>query len=218
MFDNPLFLAYYLPSLLIGFALHEAAHAYSADYLGDKTSRMMGRLTLNPLKHLDPFGSVVLPLLLILAGSPFIFAAAKPVPVNPQNFKRPYMDFAIVALAGPMANILLAIFGALTLRFLDPASGAFAFFIIFIWANMVLAFFNLLPIPPLDGSKVLAGFLPRAWASKIFELDAVGFLILMGVVLLGSFAGIPIISTWIGWLMTAFLPILQQVSGLPLFA
>ena len=113
-------LSFYAISLLIGFSLHEAGHAYSANHLGDSTSARMGRLTLNPIAHLDPFGSIILPALLIVVQLPLImqgqfplvFAAAKPVPVNPQNFKRPQADFAFVAAAGPMVNIVLAFSGS----------------------------------------------------------------------------------------------------------
>ena len=214
MLDQPVFIAYYLIALLVGFSLHEAGHAFCADYLGDTTSRRLGRLTLNPIKHLDPFGSVALPLMLIAVGSPFVFAAAKPVPVNPGNFRRPYTDFAITALAGPMVNIFLALLGAFALRFVDPGV-ATDFLLVFVLTNAVLAFFNLLPIPPLDGSKIIAGFLPAPLAQRILALDRVGFLILMGLILLGSVIGLNLIGLWIGFLLAAFGPLLDQASGLP---
>ena len=214
MLDNPLFIAFYLISLLIGFSLHEAGHAFCADYLGDKTARHRGRLTLNPIKHLDPFGSLGLPLILIAIGSPFVFAAAKPVPVNPRNFRRPYMDFAITALAGPMVNIILALLGAFAFRFADLGSTAFDFLIIFVWANSVLAFFNLLPIPPLDGSKIIAGFMPPVLAQRILSLDRVGFLILMALIFGSSIIGFDVLRLWILTLLQAFSPLLDQASGL----
>ena len=213
---DPTLIAFQIVSLLIGFSLHEAGHAYCADYLGDKTSRQLGRLTINPIKHLDPFGSVLLPLMLILAGSPFIFAAAKPVPVDPRNFRRPYMDFAIVALAGPMVNIILALLGAFALRFFVEQPAILGFLSVFILINSVLAIFNLLPIPPLDGSKIIAGFLPRQISRQILALDRVGFLILLGLILIGSATGFDILRLWIGTMLQAFLPLLEQASGLSL--
>lgn len=207
-------IAFQIVSLLIGFSLHEAGHAYCANYLGDPTSRNLGRLTVNPLKHLDPFGSVLLPLMLIAAGSPFIFAAAKPVPVNPQNFRRPYMDFAIVALAGPMVNIFLALIGAFALRFFINNDPVLDFLVVFIEINAILAIFNLLPIPPLDGSKIVAGFLPRPLANQILSMDRFGFLILLGLILVGSYTGFDVLRLWIGTMLQAFLPLLELTSGL----
>ncbi|MGB0785451.1 MAG: site-2 protease family protein [Alphaproteobacteria bacterium] len=214
---DPILIAIQLISLLIGFSLHEAGHAYCASFLGDNTSQKLGRLTANPLKHLDPFGSVVLPIMLILAGSPFIFAAAKPVPVNPRNFKRPFADFAIVALAGPMVNIFLALAAALTMRYtgLDNAM-LITFLVFFIWINLVLAFFNLLPIPPLDGSKVLAGLLPRAAASQFIRLEKFGFLFLILLIFGGSLLPFSPLAEWIFFLKAAFNPLLEHAAGFPL--
>ncbi len=211
---DPTTLAFQLIALLIGFCLHEAGHAYCANYLGDPTAKHRGRLTLNPIKHLDPFGSVILPLMLILAQAPFLFAAAKPVPVNPGNFRRPQTDFAIVALAGPMVNILLALLAAVAYGLVDPATALGTFLNVFIIVNAVLAIFNLLPIPPLDGSKIVAGFLPRKLAKRLLALDRAGFLILIALLVLGSFTGFDVIRIWIGFMIQAFEPLLQQAAGL----
>ena len=209
-------IAIQISSLLIGFSLHEAGHAYCAKFLGDNTSERLGRLTLNPIKHLDPFGSVILPLLLILAGSPFIFAAAKPVPVNPSNFKRPITDFAIVALAGPMVNILLAIVAAFAFRFVSMEDNGLVitFILMFIWINMVLAFFNLLPIPPLDGSKIIAGIMPKDMAIQWLQLERMGFIFLLIFIVGSSFLPISPILVWIEFLERALTPILNSVSGI----
>jgi Zn-dependent protease len=173
--------------LLIAFTIHELAHALTADYLGDPTPRRMGRITLNPLKHLDPFGT----LLLILAG----FGWAKPVMVNPMNMRgNPRTSMAIVAAAGPLSNILMALLAALIFRLglaefstSAPAGSLPSFSFIlseFIWINLILAFFNLIPVPPLDGSKILFAILPGELAFRLRPLEQYGFIILMGVVFL----------------------------------
>ncbi len=206
-----------ITSLLIAFSLHEAGHAYCANYLGDKTAKRLRRLTLNPIPHLDPFGSVILPLVLIASGSPFIFAAAKPVPVQPGNFKRPITDFAIVALAGPIVNILLAILGAALLGMGSFTGLAQAFLIQFVWINIVLALFNMIPIPPLDGSKVIAALMPRTMALRWLSLERYGFLLLGGLILLSFILPVSLIALWVLTLATGLIPILNSVSGLDFF-
>ena len=151
--------------LIMSVVIHEMGHAYAANWLGDPTARLEGRLSANPLVHLDPFMSVILPGLLILSGSPLLFGAAKPVPYNPYNFSNQKWGEAIVAVAGPATNILLAIIFAIIIRvseFTTIFSETFvslAFQIVIL--NLFLAFFNLVPIPPLDGSKILPNFLFR---------------------------------------------------------
>jgi len=149
--------------LVLGFSviLHEVAHGYMANYLGDPTARLQGRLTLNPISHIDPLGTIILPAFLFLTGSPILIGYAKPVPYNPYNIKHPFGE-ALVAGAGPATNILLALVFGLLLRFMgaDIDSGLAQALTIITSINIFLAIFNLTPIPPLDGSKVLSALLP----------------------------------------------------------
>ncbi|TSC68365.1 MAG: Peptidase M50 [Parcubacteria group bacterium Gr01-1014_56] len=141
--------------------LHEVAHGYMANWLGDPTARLAGRLTLNPLKHIDPMGSIILPALLAITHSPILIGYAKPVPYNPYNLPGKY-DETLVAGAGPATNIFLVILFGLAIRFLgaDVSQTMLEAFAVITYINMLLALFNLIPIPPLDGSKILSGLLP----------------------------------------------------------
>jgi Zn-dependent protease len=176
-------------TLVIAFTIHELSHAVTAVQLGDDTPRRMGRLTLNPLAHLDPIGS----LLLIVAG----FGWAKPVQINPYNLRtNPHVGMAIVAAAGPISNFLMALIGAIPFRLslLSPFSGAAGpvlpspsgFLLDFIEINLLLMFFNLIPIAPLDGSKILAGFAPREWDGLLATLEQWGPFLLLALVFLGQ--------------------------------
>lgn len=168
MFD-PLII-FQLVVLMCSVIIHEISHGYVAEYLGDSTARVAGRLTINPLKHLDLFGSVLLPLLLALAGQPII-GWAKPVPYNPYNLKDPKRGGGLIALAGPLSNLLIAFVLGLAVRAVQVMSlgatlqGALLteMLVVAVTINVVLAIFNLLPIPPIDGSKVVTLILPRRW-------------------------------------------------------
>jgi Zn-dependent protease len=170
-----------LIALVPAFTVHEFAHAWAAYRLGDSTAKDMGRLTLNPLKHLDVFGI----LLVLVAG----FGWAKPVPVNPYNLRGGRRDLAIVAVAGPLSNLAMAAVAALVWRSADlgqlPGFVVFAL-LTFIWLNVVLMFFNLLPIAPLDGFKVAIGWLPEPLASRYAQTARWGMLILIGLILMGT--------------------------------
>lgn len=160
---------FYVVVLIMSVVVHEVAHGYTAYLLGDNTARNSGRLTLNPLKHLDPFGSVVLPLLLVLMNAGFVIGWAKPVPYNPANLRDEKKGTFLVSIAGVLANLMLAVVFGLLIRFapmfLDIASLSSFYKItsIIVLLNLVLVLFNLVPIPPLDGSKILFSFLPTKY-------------------------------------------------------
>lgn len=188
--------------LIMSATVHEYMHGFAANQLGDPTAKNMGRLTLNPIKHLDLFGSILLPLSLLLLGSPFLFGWAKPVPYNPNNLRdRKYGD-AKVAVAGPLANLLMAVLFAVVFRFLDPAS-MFSYLVSeIVIINLILMVFNLVPIPPLDGSKVLAVFLPAKWRHKLLYMDdRLSMLLVFAFVFFGFQAISPIIY-WLFGLLT----------------
>jgi len=191
MFTTAVITIFSLIVLLFSVIIHELAHGYVAFSLGDPTAKHEGRLTLNPLKHLDPFGSIILPLLLFIAGSPFLFGWAKPVPVNPYNFKDQKYGEIKVSVAGPASNLLLAIFFGLILRFipdiliLNNPGIAIAFSYI-VAINIWLAVFNLIPIPPLDGSWVLFSLLPMGLQNVKIFLKQYGIVILVLLILFGG--------------------------------
>ena len=160
--------------LIYSVILHEIAHGWVADYLGDPTARLKGRLTLDPRPHIDPIMTILLPLLLVLSGSPVVFGAAKPVPIDPFNFRELKKDTALTAAAGPVTNLLIALFFALLIRIMPLDLFFYA-----VQINVFLAVFNLLPIPPLDGSKVLAGILPDQLATVLLSLERFGFMFII---------------------------------------
>lgn len=173
--------------VVFAITVHEVAHGWVAKKYGDNTADSQGRLTLNPIKHVDLVGTIIIPGLLLITGTGFIFGWAKPVPVDPRNFKNPRADMAIVALAGPVSNLLMAIFWALIARVgMTIGSGAAMIAEPLIYTgiagisiNLVLALVNLLPIPPLDGSRILSGLLPNYWAWQYNKLERFGFIILL---------------------------------------
>lgn len=182
---------YGIPAVL-AITLHEAAHGYAALQKGDPTAKQLGRLSLNPIRHVDPLGTLFLPAALIFAGSPFVFGYAKPVPVNFRNLRNPRLDMVYVALAGPATNIILAFASALLLHTmalvpvtLVPILSKMLIFSLNI--NVLLAVFNMIPIPPLDGGRVAVGLLPDALANPLARLERWGFVIIMGVFIILPF-------------------------------
>jgi Zn-dependent protease len=178
--------------VLFAITIHETAHGWMALRLGDPTARMLGRLTLNPIKHIDPLGTILVPgLLLMFSG--FLFGWAKPVPITPQNLRRPKTDMAWVAVAGPLSNLLMAIFWALIARLglaIGSGSPEVALFLIYsgmagMFVNILLMVLNLLPLPPLDGGRVVSALLPGPMSWRYDKLEPYGFFILLGLLLTG---------------------------------
>jgi Zn-dependent protease len=188
--------------IIFSAVIHEVMHGVAADSLGDKTARYAGRLTLNPIPHLDLFGSILLPLLLALSGSSFFFAWAKPVPYNPYNLRPGRFSEAIVAGAGPLSNLVIALLFGLIMRTLPISPSVASVLFIIIVVNIMLTLFNLIPIPPLDGSKVLEAFLPRAlvrgyaqWRARMEANPLLGIaLVLLIVFVLGEAFGTAVYS------------------------
>lgn len=181
--------------LIFSAVIHEYMHGWTADQLGDPTARAAGRLTLNPLAHLEWFGSLLLPGMMLLSGMPFVFGWAKPVPYNPYNLRDQRWGGAKVALAGPAANFIVAVFFGLVLRFMPFVSLTFSGLIaVIIYINLILMIFNLLPIPPLDGSKIIAPFLSPAWQEKYLSLERFGFIFVILFAWLGFSYLLPVID------------------------
>lgn len=197
-------LALYAPGILAALTVHEYAHGQAAWHLGDPTARRMGRLTLNPLAHLDVVGTILLFLV--------HFGWAKPVPIDPYYFRKPRRDIALVSAAGPAANIAAAAAGGWLMQVLvaqgwmAPFGPGFLMLNFAVFINLMLAFFNLLPIPPLDGAKVVAGFLPGRFQPFWQAFERVGFLVLMGLILLGSLTGVSVFGRLI-------LPVSHRLHG-----
>jgi len=195
-----------IPVLIMSVVIHEVSHGYVADILGDQTARFSGRLTLNPLKHLDPFGSIIFPAMLVLFNSPIVFGWAKPVPYNPYNLKNGKYGPGLVALAGPLSNIVLAVVFALLIRIELFSTGVLPLVGGIIFINLILAFFNLIPIPPLDGSKVIASFLPyglyQHWRKVEDFFERYGLLVLFLFLYFASQVLFPYLFVFVAWLFT----------------
>jgi len=195
--------------LIASLTFHEAAHAWTANQLGDPTAKMLGRLSLNPAVHVDVIGTIVFPLIAIVTGIPLI-GWAKPVPVDMRYLKHPRRDFAIVALAGPVSNLILAAAGAVVFNLISPEPGAGGGgtllengLVLFVLINVLLAVFNMIPVPPLDGGNVLMGVLPETMAATIDKLRPWGFLLLYALMLSGVLSAItfPVQRAVLGWLL-----------------
>jgi Zn-dependent protease len=179
---------WFLP-IVIAITLHEAAHAWMAERCGDDTARLLGRVTFNPIKHVDPIGTLLIPGMLLLIGAPFLFGYAKPVPVNFGHLNNPKRDMIWVAIAGPGINVILAFLSALALHlagYLPTNVGDWVGTNLAnsILINVVLAVFNMLPLPPLDGGRVLTGLLPNPYAWKFAQIERYGLFILIGLLFL----------------------------------
>ena len=213
-------IALFAPPVLLAITLHEVAHGWAARSLGDPTAAQLGRLTLNPLKHIDPVGTVIVPAMLFLSGG-FLFGWAKAVPVNMRLLNSPKRDMALVAVAGPASNLLMAIIWTLVIKFgLLIENQMLQFFIagmaaIGIFINLILMVLNLIPFPPLDGSKVLSSMLPSHLSNFIYKFERYGLILFLGIFLLdinfqlGIFKNIVLVPT------IAITAILASIFGAP---
>lgn len=195
--------------LFFSLSFHESAHAWMADKLGDPTGKRLNRISLNPIKHIDLFGTLIIPAFLIIVRSPFVFGWAKPVPVNPFNFKDPYKGIALTSLAGPGSNFILAVISFIIFKifFFFAKAGTYSepiaiILISMIIINLLLCFFNLIPLPPLDGSGILSGFFPDSFGKIIDKIQPFSLIILILILSTGIFSKFfnIIIGFVLGWL------------------
>jgi Zn-dependent protease len=204
-------IAVWIVPVLLSITLHEAAHAWVASRCGDTTAKMLGRLSMNPFRHIDPIGTVLVPIVIaVLSGFHFVFGWAKPVPINWFQLRSPRRDMALVAVAGPIANIIMALIWAACIKtgeLLGPGTSMLALYMVLtgqagVLINLVLAFLNLIPIPPLDGSRVITSMLPPKWAITYSRIEPYGFIIVFALLFSGA----------IGWLIGA--PIFWSIHAI----
>lgn len=210
---SPYTLSVWVLPLVIAITFHEAAHAFVAHRLGDNTAWQLGRVSFNPLKHIDPFGTLMLPAVLLLSHSPFLFGYAKPVPVNFRNLNHPRIDMVWVAIAGPATNILLALLAALAFHGLGLVPDNAARWVAdnlknALVINVILAVFNMLPIPPLDGGRVAVGLLPDVLAIPLSRLERYGMPILVGILIL-----LPMLGGQLGLNLDVISAIVRTATG-----
>jgi Zn-dependent protease len=203
----------WLLPILIAVTFHEAAHGFVAHLLGDDTAWRLGRVSFNPFKHIDPFGTIILPALLLFARSPFLFGYAKPVPVNFRALKHPRRDSILVAAAGPAMNLLLATLAALAFHLVAYMSGVAQVFIFenlknAVVLNVILAVFNLLPIPPLDGGRIIVGLLPNPLARPFSRLEPYGLILLIGLLIV-----LPLLGEQVGLNLNFISQAVRRATG-----